>query len=139
MTCLSFLQLNLIGLLDNSKRNTSARENDNARGGCGKLKPKSVHLDTQCCIVNVKYTPKIFSYDLQTLLMTTLWCQIRTAQSLLGLVVKYPRVDFCGPCFSSFLHPVIFIQTMFFTSIPLWLSFRLRFFKLLHQECYCDK
>ena len=38
-----------------------------------------------------------------------------------------------------FLHPVIFIQAMFFTSIPLWFLFRPRFFKMLHQECYCDK
>ena len=38
-----------------------------------------------------------------------------------------------------FLHPVIFIQTIFFTSTPLWFLFRPRFFKMLHQECYCDK
>ena len=38
-----------------------------------------------------------------------------------------------------FLHLVIFIQTMFFTSIPLWFLFRLRFFKMLHQGFYCDE
>ena len=34
-----------------------------------------------------------------------------------------------------FLHTVIFIQTMFFTSIPLWFLFRPWFLKMLHQEC----
>ena len=56
----------------------------------------------------------------------TLWCQIRTALSLLGPVVEYPRVYFFGPSFSLFapcdfysdqvFHfnpPVVFIQTMF--------------------------
>ena len=38
-----------------------------------------------------------------------------------------------------FLHPVIFIQTMFCTSIPLRFLFRPHFFKMLHQECYCNK
>ena len=35
-----------------------------------------------------------------------------------------------------FLHLVIFIQTMFFTSIPLWFLFRLHFFKMLHHGFY---
>ena len=38
-----------------------------------------------------------------------------------------------------FLHPVIFIKTMFFTSIPLWFLFRPRFFTMFHQECYHSK
>ena len=38
-----------------------------------------------------------------------------------------------------FLHPVIFIQTMFFTSIPLWFLFRPCFFKMFNQGFYCDK
>ena len=63
---------------------------------------------------------------------STLWCQIRTARSLLGPVVKYPRVDFCGPCFSLFapcdfysdhvFHfnpPAIFIHTAFFQTVTL--------------------
>ena len=69
--------------------------------------------------------------------VSTLWCQIRTARSLLGPVVEYPRVDFCGPCFSFFapcdfysdhvFHfnpPAVFIQTTFFqnvtTRVLLW-------------------
>ena len=38
-----------------------------------------------------------------------------------------------------FLHPVIFIHTMFFTSISLWFLFRLHYFKMLHKNCYCNK
>ena len=61
------------------------------------------------------------------LVCSTLWCLIRTTQPLSGPVVKHPRVDFCGPCFSLFrpcefhsdhvFHfnpPVVFIQTVVF-------------------------
>ena len=48
----------------------------------------------------------------------TLRCQIITARFLLGSVVEYPCcADFCGHVF-LFLDHVIFIQTTFFTSIP---------------------
>ena len=63
-------------------------------------------------------------------LVPTLWYQIRTARSLLGPVVEYPHVYFCGPCFSLFapydfysghvFHinpPVVFIQTAFFQNV----------------------
>ena len=38
-----------------------------------------------------------------------------------------------------FLHPVVFILTIFFTSIPLWFLFRPVLSKMLYQECYYDK
>ena len=41
---------------------------------------------------------------------STLWCQIRTARSLLGPVVEYP--------------PCLFLWTMFFSFCTLWFLFR---------------
>ena len=43
-------------------------------------------------------------------LLNTLWCQIRTARSLLGPVVEYP--------------PCLFLWTMFFSFCTLWFLFR---------------
>ena len=51
---------------------------------------------------------RIYS-EMGRILRCSLWCQIRTVQSLLGPVVKYPRVDFCGPCFSLFATCDFFI------------------------------
>ena len=64
----------------------------------------------------------------QTIVLTTLWCQTRTARSLLGPVVKCPRA--CGPYFSLFVPcdfysahvfhfntPGFFIETTFFKNV----------------------
>ena len=55
----------------------------------------------------------ILPIDLLTIyvfLTTTLWCQIRTARSLLGPVVEYPLC--------------LFLWTMFFSFCTLWFLFR---------------